>query len=161
MSFIYIIIVGIVLWFVIRLLTSISPTKKIEKYEEFADLMFNSYRTTNKVSYGREEDDPEVVYMHNWYVRLKEKYKHDQTKLVQIAEDWKDYAFNLSKKNTSFYLSLENDEDERHTNNARESSLRVEEIENRFATDLGKEFMEELHTIRRKRQEKSEAFWNQ
>ncbi len=163
MSFIYTILIIVAIWYIAKLVLDSTPAKKIEKYEEFADLMLNSYRTTAKVAYGLEEDEPEVVRMKDWYIRLKEKHKHDQSKLVRLAEDWKDYAYNLSRQNSSHYLSLESEDDEsskEHQNEGREAYLRVEEIENRFANELGQSFRNELDSERKKKQEEVERFWN-
>lgn len=163
MNLLYILIVAVVVWFVVRQLTLLTPQKRIEKNEEFAELMLSSYRTSNKVSYGKENDDPEVIRMRNWYIRLKEKYKYDKTKLMNIAEDWKDYTYCLSSKNINAFLSIESEDSEserQHTDKARESYLRIEEIENRFAMNLGGQSREELEIDRKKKQEEREAFWN-
>lgn len=163
MSFIYTILVIIAIWYIAKLALDSTPAKKIEKYEEFADLMLGSYRTTAKVAYGLEEDEPEVTRMKDWYIRLKEKYKHDQSRLVRLAEDWKDYAYNLSRQNSSHYLWLESEDDEsskEHQDKGREAYLRVEEIENRFANELGQSFRTELDSERKRKQEEVEKFWN-
>lgn len=163
MNFIYIIIVIAVIWYVARILLNSTPAKKIEQYEEFANTMLGSYRTTAKVAYGIDEDEPEVLRMRDWYTRLKEKYKHDQSKLVQLAEDWKDYAYNLSRKNSQHYLWLESEDDQEgksHYEEARNSYLKIEEIENRFANDLGQTFSSELISYRKKKQEEVDSFWN-
>ena len=134
------------------------PAKKIEKYEEFAETMISSYRTMNRVAYEIENDPPEFLRMKNWYVRLKEKFKHDIQKLLQLAEDWKDYAYNLSSKNTNHYLYLENGENNR-VEKAREAHLKIEEIENRFSEMLGSKERETIEVERKKKDEEAEAFW--
>lgn len=162
MTIIYIIIAGAVVWWVLKTLSANAPEKRIEKLEEFAETMLSSYRTTNKVSYGQDNDDPEVLRMRDWYTRLKEKYKHDKSRLAQLAEDWKDYTYSLSSKNINNYLSLEAEDTESssdHSDKARGSYLRIEEIENRFAEMLGSQFREELDAERRKKKLEAEAFW--
>ncbi len=162
MDIIYTILIIGAIWYVGKLLLQQAPTKRIEKYEEFAEVMFRSYQTTNKVSFGEEKDPPEVSRMRDWYIRLKEKYKHDQTKLVQLAEDWKDYAFNLSSKNINHYLWLEDEDkessDERY-GKTREAHMKIEEIENRFANMLDPQYYLDLVAERKKKQEEVEAFW--
>ena len=161
MTIIYIIIVGIVVWWVLKTLASGTPAKRIEKLEEFAESMLSSYRTTNKVSYGQENDDPEVLRMKDWYTRLREKYKHEGTRLFQLAEDWKDYTYSLSSKNINNYLFLESEDTENsnaYSSKARDSYLRIEEIENRFAEMLGSQFRQELDAERKKKKEEAEAF---
>ena len=163
MTIIYIIIAGVIVWWVLKTLAGGTPEKRIEKLEEFAESMLSSYRTTNKVSYGQDSDDPEVLRMKDWYTRLKEKYKHDKVHLLQLAEDWKDYTYNLSSKNINNYLSLEtqdNEDSNENSSKARDSYLRIEEIENRFADMLGSQFRRELDAERKKKKEVAEAFWN-
>ena len=150
------------IWYLFKIFSGGTPSSRIEKYEEFAEVMLGSNRTTDKVAYGKEGESPEVLRMKDWYIRLKEKYKHDTQKLVQLAEDWKDYAYNLSRKGSSNYLWLESESEsdgEDHYQEARESHLKLEEIENRFAEMLGPKERENLEADRKKKQEEFEATW--
>lgn len=156
-----ILVVGAI-WYLFKIFSEGTPSSRIEKYEEFAESMFRSYRVTNKVAYGIEDDEPEVLRMKDWYIRLKEKYKHDTNRLLQLAEDWSDYVYNLSRKGSQHYLWLESEdkeEGESHYQEARESYLKIEEIENRFAEMLGPKEREKLEAQRKKEQKEFEATW--
>lgn len=162
MTFVYIAIAVFVGWWLLKQFAARTPENRIEKLEEISETMLGIYRTMNKVSYGQNEDDPEVLRMKDWYIRLKEKYKHEMPRLLQIAEDWKDYTYSIQSKNTNHYLSLEAEDKEEgneRSDKAREAYLRTEEIENRFADLLGSQFREELEAARKKRREEIEAFW--
>ena len=163
MEIIYTILIIGAIWYVFKNISQQAPIKRIEKYEEFAETMLSSYKTTNKVSYGEENDPPELLRMKDWYIRLKEKYKHDQQKLVQLAEDWKDYAYNLSSKNINNYLWLESkdvDNSKDNSDKAREAYLKIEEIENRFADMLSTQQRKDLENERGKKQEEADKFWD-
>ena len=162
MIIIYIILLAGGVWLLWEIFVKGSPSKTIEKYEEFGETMLNSYRMTNKVSYGQETDPPDVVRMQDWYIRLKEKFKHDKAKLLQLAEDWKDYAYNLSSKNINFYLYLEsenNEDGKERDKKAREARLKIEEIENRFAEMLDPQYRRDLEAERREKEAKAKAEW--
>ncbi len=162
MGIIYTIFILGIVWYGYKYFFTVSPAKLIEQYETFAQSMLGAYRTTNKVSYGQEEDPPELLRMMDWYTRLKEKYKHDQLKLVHLAEDWKDYTYCLLNKNTSNYIYLngeDSEEGEEKLKEARGSHLRIEEIENRFADMLNPQQRQELEAERKKKDEEADAFW--
>lgn len=164
MGIFYTIVAILAGWYVLKLIVQESPAKRIEKLEEFAETMISSNRTVRKVAYGEESDPTELRRMKDWYIRLKEKYKHDVTKQVQLAEDWMNYAYNVSSKSTNFYLSLDAQEEdadsEEREEKAREAHLKIEEIENRFASLLGSGYEEELKLDREKKKKAAEAFWN-
>lgn len=162
MTIVYLILLAGGAWLLWEIFVKGNPSKRIEKYEEFAESMLDSYRTTNKVSFGEEKDPPEVLRMRDRYIQLKEKCKHDQTKLVQLAEDWKDYAYNLSSKNINHYLWLEDENKESSDGRyrkARKAHMKIEEIENRFANLLDPQYYLDLVAERKKKEEEVEAFW--
>ncbi|MBX4198403.1 hypothetical protein KW782_03660 [Candidatus Parcubacteria bacterium] len=159
MSLLSIIAVLVIIGFLLKWYKSNRPEGIIQKYEENAELFISGLKTIGKIAYGKEELDEEVLQMKDWYIRLKEKYKHDNEKLVMVAQDWMDYIFNKDQYSTGFYLMLENnDEDRDRRDELKENIFKSEEIENRFAHLLGQEYEDQLRDGRRKKKEESEKF---
>jgi hypothetical protein len=158
MSFLYFVLVIGVVWWILKQVAQSTPERRIERAEELAEMFLHSFLVTQKVSFGQEQEPPEVVRMKDWYIRLKEKHKHDPAKLVQLAQDWQDFTYNLSQKSSSAYLWLET-EDEEHAKElhqkGREMFLRIEEIENRFADMLGGTSRKDLETERKQKEKAS------
>ena len=154
---VFLLIVGIVGWYIsdllftyaVKLFYFTTPAKKIEKFEEYAEDLLKSERMYATTHYALGESDKKnISRMKGWYVRLKEKHKHNQPELVRLAEDWKDYICNVTINNSSKHLWLESGEEDDY-NDIRESGLKAEEIENRFADSLGLSYREKLELDRR------------
>ena len=142
----------IAIWWVAKWWEESRPEKKIERYEHLAKLFLDD----------EEKKLENVLRTEDWYTRLKEKYKHNQKKLVELAKDWKDYAYNVSQKASSMELWIENDDEklaEDDSKEARNYFLRMEEIENRFAELPGSDYINELKISREKARQEHDKKW--
>ena len=147
--------------YVVKVFFFTTPAKKIEKFEEFAEDLLISERMRYELdeSYAfNESDKKNISRLKGWYIRLKEKHKHNQPELVRLAEDWKDYIYNVTTNNSSKHLWLESGEEDDY-NDIRESGLKAEEIENRFADSLGRSYREKLELERKKIEDLTEDFF--
>lgn len=163
MSFWFFIVIVIVSWWIYVWYNDNRPEKKIESFEKLSDMFWNSLETNARVMYGQDEVDKEILLMKDWYVRLREKYKHNTEQLIKIAEDWKDYTYNQSHSQSNKYLWFEaevNSEDYRQ-DEIRESTFKIEELENRFAHLLGMEYEKQLKDLREQKERKAKEFWGE
>lgn len=132
------------------------PETRIETYEKRAVSSLKSLKSDYKVVYGLDELDERVLAMKDWCTRLKERYKHDKEKLVQIAEDWDHYLeYQSSLASNIFQRGEVEDREGREFFKAeiREDKFKIEEIENRFAHLLGKDYEKKLEQLRKKEME--------
>ena len=89
--------------------------------------------------------------MHPWYVELSGKNHYNDKITQKIRRDWVDYMVAREKYATCGYLSCETDEQEKinsYVDRGRTASKKANEIENAFASSIGKEAVDELFSIR-------------
>lgn len=119
-----------------------------ERQQRFEDFMV--YSTVPTALYA----DARAMYfeMKNWFVRLDERSAHDKERQQQIRKDWLNYLYQLDHGASAHYLSLEFDDERRRgrESEAREAAIRVNEIEDRFASMIGPEAEERVKEIRKK-----------
>ena len=159
MGILILILIGIGIYILYQYFAVNSPEKIIQENEDLATTLLSSEKAIGKSIYGREELDEHILLMRDWYARLKEKYKHDKTKLMQLAKDWKDYAYYFTSKSTSVYLWIEEDDKENADEmeqEIKEKIFAIEEIENRFAHLLGDEYKKKLDELRTLDKEKAD-----
>lgn len=89
--------------------------------------------------------------MFSWYEELLGKHHYDDKITQKIRKDWIDYMSALEEDATCRYLSSETskqEEIESYIDRGRIASKKAEEIENAFASSIGKEAVDELFRIR-------------
>jgi len=89
------------------------------------------------------------------FIRLSERFKHDDAKLTQVIKDWTDYMEILDDavyESELLDVSTEEGEGEEHWKRRDELYIQIQEIEKRFKDLLGKEYTdpEELMKLKRK-----------
>ncbi len=100
---VYIIIIGIVLWYFISrsrqkaVVLQSSPEYQIQEYEERATYFFDILKKDVESVVWEDRTPPWMLRMislvEKWYIQLKERDKHDKTKAVQHAQDWCDFVY--------------------------------------------------------------------
>lgn len=87
-----------------------NPEKEIEKIEVIVEHLKNMIlREEDNVIWIFDKEDvaeykKEIDIMEEKYMRLKERYKHDEEMRVKIAKDWSDYVLNLWEIRSSRHL---------------------------------------------------------
>ena len=94
---------------------------KIEKLENETSRLLESLKNRDQ------------IWMKDWYLRLREKFKHNQNQLLNNAIDWKDYVYSEWQMNHVAMAMGGGDEDGYLGESLREDSIKQFEIENRFA----------------------------
>ena len=153
MTLIIIVIIIVIIYYFYKSAKQNNPQRIIEDYENTAKAFLGSIKSKDKSIYGREDFEENILKMREWYVRLKEKYKHDNAKLIEIARDWKDYTYNQSSKSTNVYLWMEEEDEESAKEldqETKDNIFVIQEIENRFASMLGEDYQKELKDLRAK-----------
>ena len=114
-----------------------SIEKRIQKAEDAANSV---WKLIDKKDDFLPYDHELLEQMKIWYLRLKEKYKHDRKQSLQIATDWNDYLQNEFTSSHAAMAMGGGDEDGKLGNMIEEGSTSNFEIENRFVGLLdGKE----------------------
>lgn len=147
---------AIILYYFYYLYNFNRPEEKIKRHERTIEFFLNSIK-------DRREDDSgyaKILLMDEFYLRLKEKNKHDKEELLKIVSDWCNYLFNKNMIPGQTFLWLESqDEEERGLieKEIKEHIFISEEIENRFAYLLGQEYINRLNKLRE--QENNKKGW--
>jgi hypothetical protein len=79
------------------------------------------------------------------YIRLKERFKHDDIKRRQVNQDWFDYLEalnNLIYEREMLDVSTTEDEGNAHFDNIGEFHIKIQEIVKRFRDLLGNDYIE-------------------
>ena len=134
--------------------------KKIQKMEEAAnDLMESFIGIKNRASQDPNTDTEMFKYLFdttgNDYVRLKERFKHDEKKLLELATDWADYSiaiFSMLRASNHKMRELDNGRgieywnqlEKNFSEEVKEPLIIREEIEKRFQELLGFKFSDRL-----------------
>ena len=142
------------------------PQSKISHFEGKAEDFLSGYRSQRVVMYDDDQLPEEVTLMQDFYVRLKEQSRHTPQEIAKHAEDWMSYVVNKSLADSKFYLHIDDDgsvstEEERQirVEEMNESNAIAEEIENRFARQLGAAAQKKLAELRERQEKKSKEFW--
>lgn len=88
------------------------------------------------------------------FIRLSERFKHDDVKLAQVTKDWIDYMDILNDavyESELLDVSTEEGEGEEHWKRRDELYIQIQEIEKRFKDLLGKEYADPEELIKMKR----------
>ena len=154
MTIIFIAIIVLIIWWNISKRRD-GTLQKIRHHEEYAKAKFQEYQNGCPCTENTgKKDDLDVLKMKDWYVRLKEKYKHSPAQLGQLSEDWANYASNLeTQERITHYMFFHNtydsdDQINEKYNQGKEVFLKNQEIENRFAEMLGSDYKKQLEKER-------------
>ena len=129
-----IVIVGVCLWYFGKK----DPNKTIEDLESRAYWLYNMSleKSDNPIIYNITEDDEiRLKKTEESYIRLKEKFKHDTKKIIEVVIDWRDYCLEMHHKVLEwkkFGVNLESDADKEFEDGIKNSELVMSEIEKRF-----------------------------
>lgn len=104
-------------------------TYKINKLEKDADVNFELILEDDSSSSHWKED---IKYMRLQYISLKEKFKNDKKKLLQVAIDWKDYSEFLSNYNTLQKIYSAGVAGQKESDEKAETEMKIEQIQKRF-----------------------------
>ena len=132
--YIIVYILFVIRWFLY--LREADPNQKILKYENNAItlLAHREYKGEQR----KEIDEMEAMYM-----RLKERFKNDQKTVVDIASDWNNYCYMISKmEGIGELMEFENlqteEEIENYAKRFKEPRIIIGEIERKFKRLLEK-----------------------
>lgn len=151
MGLVILVVIGVVIYWIYHERVVNSPSNQISRLETVANSFLESMQRNGKHMYGETELDDNITRMKNWYIRLKEKNKHDIEKSLQLAIDWKDYTLLQNGHSTDVFLMLEHDDPEiskEIEEEIKENVYRMHEIENRFARQVGEDAIKELEDYR-------------
>lgn len=84
------------------------------------------------------------------FIRLSERFKHDDVKLRQVTKDWLDYMDTVSDiihESEMLDVTLSNDEADEHRNNQQELFVKIQEIDKRTKGLLGDEYIDPIKSI--------------
>jgi hypothetical protein len=153
------VIVGVLfLWF-----RGSRPESKINHFDNKAESFLANFKSTRHVLYDSEALPEEVSLMEEFYIRLKEHFRHEPSQIAKCSEDRMHYLVDKISEDLNFRLILDSESDAEgaeRTEKAREAIAKAEEIENRFAQYLGSEAQKRLSDLREKQQEKAAKFWS-
>ena len=95
---------------------------------------------------GRSQDETSLLECGKLnYIRLKERFKHDDIKRGQVNKDWFDYLEALKDliyEREMLDISTAEDESNAHFDSIEELHIKIQEIEKRFKELLGSEYIE-------------------
>lgn len=138
MEIITIFIIGVVTYLIYKFIQERSPESIIERLEKSAEflrgqILENPLRPP--VGISNEEAIKTIEKMEAKYIRVKERFKHDATTRIKLAQDWSDYVHAVWESFSARQLlnvDMEEDAIERFEERVKEPWIIQEEIEKRF-----------------------------
>lgn len=121
-------------------------------------------KSINLEKYLQDERDM-VQAMERDMIRLRERYKHNDQKQKEIAHDWMDYSSSIQQiKFAREMLDVDMDDDayDNFDERAKEAYIKVQEIGDRVAKELGKDSSSKLvHDRLRKKAKAADEVLNE
>lgn len=116
----------------------------ISRHRQTSERYLKAILENRRLMLRKDGYDPVFILVQNWYVRLGEIYRHDESKQREIISDWLRYLDHTSRAMVSHHAWLESlekteEDDRKHLAEQEKLHLELEEIENRFASLMGKE----------------------
>lgn len=164
MDFIWVVIIGIIIFLVIQNKKKKARSSVVnEKEEPFViteEVVFKAQnrfedKITNETEFPDAISGNEIYIYRNlmrpWFDKLAAKHRYDEQMAQKLRSDWLDYIEAVGDRSTYNYLSLEFSEDEEKSKRYREdhvnASRKMFAIQEAFATAIGEEAIAELNKV--------------
>lgn len=153
----WIILAGTIIWYLFFYKKRISPQQAKELIAEKVTAISVTTKARLENSHLKEFLDYEKHFfltMEENYLRLAERFKHDNVQMAQIVKDWIDYneiINGLIYQRELLDVATTDEQSEQSDQNTKKLQIKRQEIETRYKSLLGKQYNDPLDIFKKKK----------